>query len=86
MERGRTLWVIELREAAVAAAPAAWRRCLTNRQVEVAERVLRGWDNALIAEDLRCAPATVKKHLQRVYDALGVPSRTALMVHAAQRG
>ncbi|WP_437955579.1 helix-turn-helix transcriptional regulator [Sorangium sp. So ce119] len=87
VERGRKLWVLELREGtAVAAAPAVWRERLTERQVEVAERVLRGWDNALIAEDLACTPATVKKHLQRIYDALGVPSRTALMVHAAQRG
>ncbi|XXX74013.1 LuxR C-terminal-related transcriptional regulator [Sorangium sp. So ce134] len=86
IDQGRTLWVVELREAAVAAAPPAWRGRLTDRQVEVAERVLRGWDNALIAEDLGCAQATVKKHLQRVYDALGVPSRTALMAHAAQRG
>ncbi|WP_437997556.1 helix-turn-helix transcriptional regulator [Sorangium sp. So ce185] len=86
VERGRKLWVVELRERAVAAAPAAWRGRLTERQVEVAERVLRGWDNALIAEDLGCTPATVKKHLQRVYDALGVPSRTGLMAHAAQRG
>lgn len=85
VDRGRTFWVVELREAAVAAAPAAWRGRLTDRQVEVAERVMRGWDNALIAEDLGCAQATVKKHLQRVYDALGVPSRTALMAYAAQR-
>ncbi|XXY44869.1 helix-turn-helix transcriptional regulator [Sorangium sp. So ce269] len=85
MEQGRRLWVVELREGASAAAPAAWRGRLTDRQVEVAERVLRGWDNALIADDLGCAPATIKKHLQRVYDALGVPSRAALLALAAQR-
>ncbi|WP_437307054.1 helix-turn-helix transcriptional regulator [Sorangium sp. So ce388] len=85
VEQGRLLWVVELREGTAAAAPAAWRGRLTDRQVEVAERVLRGWDNALIAEDLGCTPATIKKHLQRVYDALGVPSRAALMVRATER-
>ncbi|WP_437735261.1 helix-turn-helix transcriptional regulator [Sorangium sp. So ce1335] len=84
-EQGRTLWAVELREGAVAAAPATWRGRLTDRQVEVAERVLRGWDNALIADDLGCTPATIKKHLQRVYDALGVPSRAALIARATAR-
>ncbi len=84
-EGGRVLWVLELREAAVASAPPpAWAQRLTARELQVAERVLRGWDNQLIADDLGCALGTVKKHLQRVYDELGVPSRAALLSLAAR--
>lgn len=68
------------------ALPRAWRERLTAGQQKVVERVLRGWDNALIADDIGCAPATVKRHLTRVFDALGVQSRTALMRRARGDG
>jgi DNA-binding NarL/FixJ family response regulator len=57
---------------------------LTQREVQVAECVLRGWDNQLIKEHLKCSLGTVKKHLQRVFDKLGVDSRAAL-IHKATR-
>jgi DNA-binding CsgD family transcriptional regulator len=77
-------WLVMLRETRRAEAlPAAWVKVLTRQQQHVTARVLRGWDNRLIANDLGCATATVKKHLQTVFDRLGVPSRTVLLVRAA---
>jgi DNA-binding CsgD family transcriptional regulator len=63
--------------------PAAWRSLLTETQAEVASGVLQGWENRTIAEHLHCATGTVKKHLNKIFDRLGVHSRAALMYRAA---
>lgn len=84
---GRKLWALMLQEVTHGRGsllPAAWRKCLTPRQVEVVEGVLRGWDNQLIADHLGCSLATVKKHLQHIFDKLGVSKRTALLSLANQ--
>ena len=52
---------------------------LTPREVEVAELLVDGLTNAEIAARLMIAPATVKRHLESIYDALGVGSRTAVV-------
>jgi len=68
--------------------PARWRVLLTQRQNQVTAAVLRGWDNRLIAGELHLAETTVKRHLQDIFDRLGVQSRTVLVARAAelQRG
>lgn len=53
---------------------------LTRRQREVAVAILRGWDNRLIASELRCAVDTVKQHAREVFARLGVESRVHLHV------
>jgi DNA-binding CsgD family transcriptional regulator len=79
-------WILRFREELHdPPVPSAWRARLTKRQREVAAGVLRGWDNQLIATELGCAEATVKKHLQSVFQKLGVENRTALVVRAAMR-
>jgi DNA-binding CsgD family transcriptional regulator len=81
------LWAIVLREAPHAQqVPSLWRGRLTAREVEIASKVLQGWDNRLIAEETGCKVATVKKHLQQIFDKLGVPSRSALIYRATQEG
>jgi DNA-binding CsgD family transcriptional regulator len=50
---------------------------LTPREREILDRAARGQANAEIALDLGIATATVAKHLEHVYDKLGVASRTA---------
>jgi len=83
---GQKLWALILQEVArETVMPSTWRTRLTPREAEVVQRLLRGWDNKLIAEDLRCKEGTVKKHLQRTFDKLGVCSRAALMCRATQR-
>jgi DNA-binding NarL/FixJ family response regulator len=66
--------------------PPAWCARLTPAEQEICAAVLRGWDNRLVASQVGCAEATVKKHLQRVFDKLGVPSRAALIARAAALG
>lgn len=66
------------------AVPAGWHARLTARQREVTNAVLRGWDNRLIAKELVMAEATVKRHLQDIFDRLGVESRSALIARAAE--
>jgi DNA-binding CsgD family transcriptional regulator len=50
---------------------------LTVRESDVLSWVARGKTNAEIAELLRLAPSTVRKHLENVYAKLGVSTRTA---------
>lgn len=82
---GRPLLLVLLDERPRAdALPREWRERLTPGEQRVVERVLRGWDNALIADDIGCALGTVKVHLRHVFNALGVPSRAALISLARQ--
>lgn len=50
---------------------------LTDREREILELVAAGKTNAEIAEAFWIAPGTVRKHLENVYEKLGVHSRTA---------
>lgn len=50
---------------------------LTAREHEIVELVAEGRTNAQIAAELWVAPSTVKKHLEHVYEKLGVGGRTA---------
>lgn len=81
---GQRFWALEFQEIPrVIPVPEAWRQLLTAREAEIVGCVLQDWDNQLIAEHFGRALATVKKHLQHIFDKLGVDSRTALMYRAA---
>ena len=83
---GKARWMLLLQEHAHASAmPPRWRTLLTPREQEVGAAAARGWDNRLIADELGCAVATVKKHMTSVFDKLGVQSRSALAAQAAQK-
>jgi DNA-binding NarL/FixJ family response regulator len=60
-------------------APERWRKILTRCQYQVVDRVVRGWDNRLVADDLGCAEWTVRAHLRDAYPKLGVGTRAQLM-------
>jgi ATP/maltotriose-dependent transcriptional regulator MalT len=51
---------------------------LTEREVEVAELVARGYKNREIADELFLSPKTVERHVARMFSKLGVTSRAAL--------
>jgi DNA-binding NarL/FixJ family response regulator len=51
---------------------------LSSREADVVRLVLAGATNSVIAEQLHVAPGTVKKHLDNVYDKLGVRGRGPL--------
>jgi len=57
---------------------------LTAREREVVDLVSEGKTNAEVGAQLRISAATVKKHLEHVYEKLGVSGRTAaaVSVHA----
>jgi DNA-binding NarL/FixJ family response regulator len=83
---GPARWMVRFQERSAALAlPPSWRSLLTPREQQVVSAVLQGWDNRLIATELGCAAATVKKHLQSIFDKLGLESRAALMARAARR-
>ena len=56
---------------------------LSRREREVVELVAEGKTNAQIAAELWIAPGTVKKHLDHVYEKLGVAHRSAAATYAA---
>jgi len=72
-------WLIVMREvsdtAVVEAMMQAFR--LTLREAEVLYWVVKGKTNRDIGDILGSSPATVKKHLEHVYEKLGVETRTA---------
>jgi DNA-binding CsgD family transcriptional regulator/GAF domain-containing protein len=53
---------------------------LTTREAEVLRWVAAGKSDAQIGAILRISPRTVQKHLQNIYDKLGVESRTAAVM------
>lgn len=63
--------------------PAVWTKLLTPTEQKVASRAIRGWSNEEIARDLGCAEGTVKTHVYRIFNKVGVKNRTALMHRAA---
>ena len=56
---------------------------LSAREAQVAELVLRGLSNQDVARALGMAPTTVKKHLSRMFDKVGVDSRAQLISRLA---
>ena len=50
---------------------------LTEREREILDLVAAGKTNSEIAEAIWIAPGTVRKHLENIYEKLGVHSRTA---------
>ncbi len=83
---GRTPWALLFQEVSHGAqAPAHWRKRLTPREMDVVERVLNGWDNQTIAEDMGSSLNTLKTHLKRVFVKLAVPSRSKLILLAQER-
>lgn len=59
---------------------------LSQRQLEVLQRLLHGKPNKIIARDLGIAQGTVKAHLAAIYQALRVTSRSEAMYRAHELG
>jgi DNA-binding response OmpR family regulator len=80
-------WLIVMREvsdsAVIESMSLAFK--LTAREAEVLYWVVKGKINRDIADILGASPATVKKHLERVFAKLGVETRTAAAGMAMNR-
>jgi DNA-binding NarL/FixJ family response regulator len=61
-------------------------QALTPREVEVLACVARGLSNVEVGRELFIGEATVKTHLLRVFEKLGVNDRTAAVTAAMSRG
>jgi DNA-binding NarL/FixJ family response regulator len=59
---------------------------LSAREVEVLRRVARGLSNPEIGRELHITEATVKTHLLRIFQKLGVSDRTAAVTTAMSSG
>jgi len=59
---------------------------LSDRELEILSCVARGMSTPVIAAELDLSSATVKAHLQKIYDRLGVNDRTSAVVTALRRG
>ena len=86
-QTGDDEWLVVLREVSDAATVEATMQALrlTLRESEVLYWVVKGKTNRDIGDILGSSPATVKKHLERVYEKLGVETRTAAAGMAMQR-
>jgi DNA-binding NarL/FixJ family response regulator len=84
---------MELRRHGVAQVPQRPREStranpagLTNRQLDVAKLVARGYTNAEIAGRLYISPKTADHHVSAVLSKLGMPHRRAVVVQASELG
>jgi DNA-binding NarL/FixJ family response regulator len=68
----------------VAPAAALLPNPLTQREMDVLEWVARGKTNRDVAEILGMSPRTVNKHLEHIYEKLGVETRTAAVAQFAR--
>lgn len=59
---------------------------LTSRELEILALAAQGRSNPQIAGGLHLSAATVKTHLQNVYDKLGVTDRTSAVAVALRQG
>jgi DNA-binding CsgD family transcriptional regulator len=80
VERDRSL--LALLRPHLATVRARWElqarvECLTKRELEVLQLVAEGLTNREIARRLFISPATVRTHLEHVFEKLGVGTRTA---------
>lgn len=59
---------------------------LTNQEYRVLALVAKGQRNAVIANELCISTRTVENHLYRIFDKLGVSSRTEAALYALTTG
>jgi DNA-binding NarL/FixJ family response regulator len=80
-------WLLVLRQDSEAALMEALLRAfpLTAREAEVLYWVIQGKTNRDIGDILSLSPRTVHKHLEHVFEKLGVETRTAAAALALQR-
>ena len=82
-DEGERQVAVSVRELGIEREAFAKRYGLSPREAEVAELVLRGYGNPEIASALGITPATTKRHLTRIFDKIGVDSRTRLISRLA---
>ncbi len=62
------------------------RPALSPRELEILRHIAAGRSAPEIGRRIHLAPATVKSHLQSLYEKLGVSDRAAAVAEAMRRG
>jgi len=79
-----TMLLLRLMPAGVAAPSRGLSATLTPREAEVLSWLAKGKTNRDIGDILGLSPRTVNKHLEHIYEKLGVETRTAAVAAAGQ--
>jgi len=74
---GETMWLLGVRAEDTPATSRLATASLTRRETEVLSWVAKGKTNRDVAEILGMSPRTVNKHLEHVFEKLGVETRAA---------
>ena len=74
---GETMWLLGLRDADAQPPSRLVTASLTPRETEVLSWVAKGKTNRDVADILGMSPRTVNKHLEHVFEKLGVETRAA---------
>ena len=74
---GETMWLLGVRADDTPATSRLATASLTKRETEVLSWVAKGKTNRDVAEILGMSPRTVNKHLEHVFEKLGVETRAA---------
>ncbi len=81
---GETMWLLRVRAAGEAPASRLATAALTPRETEVLSWIAKGKTNRDVAEILGMSPRTVNKHLEHVFEKLGVETRAAAAALASR--
>lgn len=81
---GETMWLLRLRSADEAPLGRIASAALTPRETEVLSWVAKGKTNRDVADILGMSPRTVNKHLEHVFEKLGVETRAAAAALASR--
>lgn len=81
---GETMWLLRVREPGEAGASRLATAALTPRETEVLSWIAKGKTNRDVAEILGMSPRTVNKHLEHVFEKLGVETRAAAAALASR--
>jgi DNA-binding CsgD family transcriptional regulator len=77
-------YVLLLEEQALPGLKCFERFGLSQREVEVLGCLMQGQDNKAIAAELGLNAGTIRKHLENIYQKLGVQSRTQALAHVVR--
>jgi DNA-binding CsgD family transcriptional regulator len=82
---GETMWLLRVSVAGEAAASSRLASAaLTPRETEVLSWIAKGKTNRDVADILGMSPRTVNKHLEHVFEKLGVETRAAAAALASR--
>jgi DNA-binding CsgD family transcriptional regulator len=81
---GEAMWLLSVQPAGEAPASRLATASLTPRETEVLSWIAKGKTNRDVADILGMSPRTVNKHLEHVFEKLGVETRAAAAALASR--